>query len=509
MPDDTPQVLVLGASGYVGSHLVPRLIERGYRVRASARNREVLAARGWDCEVVAADVLRPDSLAAALEGIETAYYLVHSMGAGRGFSERDRRAAINFRTAAEAAGVQRIIYLGGLQPADSLSEHLASRRETGDQLRDGNVPVTELRAGIIVGPGSAAFEVIRDLVFHLPIMTTPRWVSSRTQPIALDDLLEYLVRLPEIEESAGQTYDVAGAETLTYRQMLETFATVVGRRIRIIPLPVLTPRLSSYWLDLVTAVPASIVRPLIDGLRHDLLANDEPIRTLIPLPLRNYEDAVRAALEAERSDAVTARWAEGSLVLRRYRPDVAFYSKRAGAHVEANAPAAQLWMQVASIGGGRGWYFANWLWKVRGMIDRLFGGVGMRRGRRHSTDLRVGEPVDFWRVAGIEPGHRLVLVAEMKLPGTAVLEFVVEPQGLYRSVLTTTGRFHPAGILGLLYWYALWPVHGWLFGRMSRAIAQAAAHAAADLPLSIGIEGPTPITTTGESGASEAPHHTG
>jgi uncharacterized protein YbjT (DUF2867 family) len=468
-------VLVLGASGYVGSHLVPRLIERGYRVRASARHRDVLASRGWDCEIIEADALRPETLTAALDGVEIAYYLVHSMGAGRGFAKRDRRAADRFRAAAEAAGVRRIIYLGGLQPAGARSEHLASRRETGERLRAGSVPVTELRAGIIVGPGSAAFEVIRDLVLHLPLMVTPRWVRSRTQPIALDDLIEYLVRLPEVEQSAGRTYDVAGSETLSYQQMLQTFARVVGKRVRILPVPVLTPRLSSYWLDLVTAVPASVARPLIDGLRHDLLAEDEPIRRLIPIPLRDYEQAVRAALAAERADAVTARWAEGSLVLRRQRQDVAFYSKRLTASGEAATPAAHLWERVTSIGGSRGWYYHNWLWRLRGLLDRLIGGVGMRRGRRHPQDVRVGDAIDFWRVVGIEPGHRLVLVAEMRLPGSASLELEVEPLTERRSALTTTARFHPAGAVGLLYWYALWPVHRPLFRGMTRAICEAAS----------------------------------
>jgi uncharacterized protein YbjT (DUF2867 family) len=467
-------VLVLGASGYVGSHLVPRLIERGYRVRASARQRDVLASRGWDCEIVEVDALRPETLTAALDGVEIAYYLVHSMGAGRGFAERDRQAADHFRAAAEAAGVRRIIYLGGLQPAGALSEHLASRRETGERLRAGSVPVTELRAGVIVGPGSAAFEVIRDLVLHLPLMVTPRWVRSRTQPIALDDLIEYLVRLLEVGESTGQTYDVAGSETLSYQQMLQTFARVVGKRIRIVPVPVLTPRLSSYWLDLVTAVPASVARPLIDGLRHDLLAHDEPIHRLIPIPLRDYEQAVRAALEAERADAVTARWAEGSLVLRRDRQDVAFYSKRLTASTEAAAPAARLWERVASIGGDRGWYYQNWLWRLRGLLDRLIGGVGMRRGRRHPQDVRVGDAIDFWRVVGVDPGRRLLLVAEMKLPGSASLELEVEPLAEGRSALATTARFHPAGAAGLLYWYVLWPLHGWLFRGMTRAICEAA-----------------------------------
>ena len=474
MNNEAPRVLVLGASGYVGSHLVPRLIERGYRVRASARHRDVLESRGWDCELIEADALRAETLVAALDGVDVAYYLVHSMSAGRDFARRDRVAATNFSVAAERAGVRRIVYLGGLQPPGDLSEHLASRRATGDALRAGTVPVTEIRAGIIVGPGSAAFEVIRDLVFHLPLMTTPRWVRSRTQPIALDDLLEYLVRLPETEETSGRSFDVAGSQTLSYQEMLEGFARVVGKRTRIIPLPVLSPRLSSYWLDFVTAVPASVARPLIDGLRHDLLADDAEIRRLIPIELKDYETAVRAAVEVERADAVTARWAEGSLVLRGYRHDVAYFSKRASASAEARVPASQLWAELSTIGGRRGWYHLEWLWRLRGVLDRIVGGVGMRRGRRHSSNIRVGDAIDFWRVVGVEDGQRLVLLAEMKLPGTASLEFEIAPAQPGSSTLTTTARFHPAGAAGMLYWYALWPIHRRIFQGMTRAICVAA-----------------------------------
>ena len=279
---------MVGASGYIGSHLVPRLMQRGHQVRAAARNRASLEARRWGgVECVSADVLRPDTLDSVLEEIDVAYYLVHSMGSGRDFPRLDREAARNFRRAAERAGVRRIIYLGGLQPPGERSAHLDSRAETGEILRDGVIPVTELRAGIIVGAGSAAFEVIRDLALHLPVMLTPRWVRSRTQPIALNDLLEYLTRVAEVPETAGQTYDVGGPDTLNYADMMRVFARVNGKRLRIIPVPVLTPRLSSYWLDLVTAVPANVARPLIEGLKHDLLADDSAIRALVPLAVEH------------------------------------------------------------------------------------------------------------------------------------------------------------------------------------------------------------------------------
>ena len=332
-------ILVLGASGYVGTHLVPELAARGHRVRASSRRRDTLEARGWEgVEIVAADALDPASLDVALDGIEIAYYLVHSMAAGRRFAELDRRAANTFREAAERAGVQRIVYLGGLQPEGEASSHLRSRRETGELLRAGPVPVTELRAGIVVGPGSAAFEVIRDLVYHLPVMVTPRWVRSRSQPIALDDLIAYLVRLPDHEETAGKIYDASGLEALTYEELMRQFARVAGRRLFVLPVPVLSPKLSSYWLDLITAAPASVARPLIDGLAHDLVSTDPwPLREAIPIRLHTYEQAVRAALAEEEAAGPPARWTEGAFRLRQSRHDISFSDKRARSEVRTSA----------------------------------------------------------------------------------------------------------------------------------------------------------------------------
>ena len=468
------RILILGASGYVGGHLAPRLASEGFEVRAAARRIDALRARGWQgVECVRADALDPESLREALGGVDVAYYLVHSMASGGDFSELDRRAAANFRDAAAEAGLRRIIYLGGLQPADSASPHLASRLETGDVLRGGSTPVTELRAGIVVGPGSAAFEVIRDLVYHLPLMLAPRWVKSRSQPIALDDLLDYLVgllQLPDDEES--HVYDAVGPETLSYGDLLRQFGDVVGRTVRIIPLPVLTPRLSSYWLDLVTAVPASVARPLIDGLKHDLISErPDALRELIPIPQRSYAQAVRQALAAEEASALTIRWTEGGFRYRRQRHDVSWYDKSVRVAVQSERPADDVWSDISSIGAERGWYYANALWKLRGAIDRAVGGVGMRRGRRHPTDLRVDDPLDFWRVAAVEPGRSLTLVAEMKLPGSAVLELSVEPNGA-GSTTQLQAHFHPAGVWGLLYWYVLWPIHMRMFRRTAEELAR-------------------------------------
>jgi uncharacterized protein YbjT (DUF2867 family) len=473
-------VAVLGASGYVGSHLVPRLVAEGYRVRAIARRRDVLEGRGWaGVDLVEADALRPETLPAAFEGVNILYYLVHSMGGGRGFAERDRQAAANVREAAAAAGVERIIYLGGLAPAGEPSEHLRSRLETGDVLRGGPVPVTELRAGLIVGPGSAGFEIIRDLVYHLPAMVAPRWVQSRTRFIALNDLLAYLVAVAAIPETAGRTFDVAGAETLRYRDLLTQFAEVVGKRRLILPVPLLSVRLSSYWLGLVTTVPAAVARPLIEGLRHDMLADDRAIRELVPIELHTYREAVEDALRIEREQGLPARWAEGALAYRGWNPEVSFYSRGERVEVPVAAPASDTWHAVATIGGRRGYYSADILWQLRGLLDRLVGGVGLRRGRRHPVQLRVGDAVDFWRVAAVEPGRRLVLVAEMRLPGSAVLEFEVEPTGEHTSKLIMTARFHPSGLWGLLYWFSVLPLHGFIFRRMPRNMGRFAERRAA------------------------------
>jgi uncharacterized protein YbjT (DUF2867 family) len=475
------KALVFGASGYIGTHLVPCLAARGMSVRAAARRRAALEARGWPdtVEIVAADAQQPATLAAALEGVDVAWYLVHSMAAGADFPRLDRQAAENFRDAAARAGVKRIVYLGGLQPAGDASAHLASRGETGDILRAGPVPVTEVRAGIIIGPGSAAFEVIRDLVFHLPVLLTPRWVRSHSQPIALENVLEYLARLPDFPEAAGAIYDVGGPEVLTYEQLMRDFAGLVGRSPLIVPVPVLTPQLSSYWLNFVTAVPTNVARALIDGLEHDVLADDAAIRALIPLELRTYRDAARDALALERAGEPGERWTEGSMLYRRNRPDFAFYAKRMGSETTTAAPIAAVWNEIATIGGENGYYFLDALWKARGCLDELTGGTGLARGRRDPQAVAVGDAIDFWRVVGVEPGRRLTLIAEMKLPGSAALEFEVEPAPAGRTRIVVTAYFHPAGAPGLVYWAALGPVHAVLFGGLVRAIAERAERATA------------------------------
>ena len=475
-----PLHLVFGASGYIGTHLVPALREAGRRVRATARNLEVLEARAWPgVECVAADALNPATLAGALEGVDTAYYLVHSMAAGRGFGALDREAATNFGEAAARAGVRRIVYLGGLLPRRPRSEHLRSRAETGEVLRASGVPVTELRAGMIIGPGSAAYEVIRDLVNHLPVMITPSWVRSRSTPIALDDLLAYLLAVGELDEAAGRTFDVAGPDTVTYEEIMRCYGRQQGRQPRILPVPWLSPKLSSYWLRLVTSVPVGVARALVEGLEHDLVADDAEIRRLVPSRLLGLEAAIRAAREADLRHDLAARWVEGSIACRNYRPEYGFYAKRASASATGDVPAERLFAEVCRIGGEEGWFYANGLWWLRRAGDWLAGGPSFRRRRRHPERLRVGDVVDSWRVIGLEPQQRLTLMMEMTGPGAGVLEFVVRPAEDGGASVTATAYWHPAGVAGLLYWYALVPAHLFIFTGLTRALVRRASRRAA------------------------------
>ncbi len=470
-----PLTLVFGASGYIGTHLVPRLCASGARVRAVARSPEVLAARGWDSvDCVAADATRPETLPAALDGVDIAYYLVHSMAAGKDFGRIDREAAANFAQAAAAAQVKRIVYLGGLVPDSANTEHIVSRRQTGDVLRTGSVPVTEIRAGIIVGPGSAAFEVMRDLVFHLPVMVTPRWVLAHSPPIALDNLLEYLLRIPTLPDTAGKILDAAGPDSLSYADMMRILADEANhRRPWIIPVPLLTPKLSSYWLHLITSVPTPVARALIEGMRQDFTADNREIQQLVPQKLLNFRESVQAAFEAERLHTVAARWTEGAFVFRNYRSDYAYYAKHAEGSALAQASPEAVWATLSRIGGDHRYFYMNSLWKIREVIDWLVGGQGLNYGRRHPSELRVGDTVDSWRVIGMQPQRRLTLFFGMRAPGSGVLEFELTPEG-DGTRIRATGFWHPAGVWGLMYWYALVPAHLFIFSGLTRAIAREA-----------------------------------
>ena len=469
---DKPRVVVMGASGYIGTNLVSELAARGYPVRAAARSMAVLAARGWKgVELAQADVLEMTTIEAALAGQDVAFYLVHCMRAGDDFDDVERRGAQNFAAAAARAGIKRIVYLGGLIPRDADSRHLVSRRVTGEILRAGTVPVTELRAGIIVGPGCASFEIIRDLVNHLPVMVTPRWVQSTSPPIALSNVLNYLIEVAVREEAAGRVFDIAGPEILSYKELMLQYGRAVGKSPLIVPVPVLSPRLSSYWLRLVTAVPVSTGRALIDGLKLHIEADDREIRALIPQRLLTYAEAVQEVFEVERRHAVAARWTEGALMYRDYNPNYSFYAKHDGGSFIARASPKAVWDHVAAIGGDNRYYALSWLWGIRETIDWALGGPGRNRGRRDPQEVRVGDVIDSWRVIGVDPPRRLTLAFGMKAAGAGVLVFDVTPVGPAHTRVTVTAYWHPAGALGLLYWYAFAPSHALVFHSMARAIA--------------------------------------
>ena len=467
--------LVFGASGYIGTNLVEFLLNEGRRVRASSRNIEVLQGRGWDgAEFCRADALEPASLDEVLQDIDTAYYLVHSMAAGSSFPELDAIAAGNFARAAARQDVRRIVYLGGLTPENPLSAHLKSREETGEILREGAVPVTELRAGMIIGPGSAAWEVIRDLVNYLPIMITPRWVSSKSTPIALSNLLRYLADVPKYEETAGEVYDVGCPEALTYKEIMLRYGDFVGKRPFIIPVPVLSPRLSSYWLWLVTSVPTNLARALIDGLSQDVVARDQRLAQLIPQDLLGFDDAVAEVLEADRKHSRPAHWVENAVPCESFNPAYSYYAKQAQGAALTGAKSADIWAFVNRIGNAGDFFHARPLWWLRRSLDWIIGGPSFRRHRRQFDKLRVGDVVDSWRVIGLEPEERLTLLMEMKAPGAGVLEFNIADLGDERRV-SVHAYWHPAGVWGLLYWYLTLPFHVFIFRGTARAIARNSA----------------------------------
>lgn len=476
-------ILVTGATGYIGGRLVSSLIEKGYRVRCLARDPSRLQGRSWygQAEVMKGDVLSPETLIPAMTGVDIAYYLVHSMASGADFRQRDLVAARNFASAARQASVQRIIYLGGLgDPQSDLSPHLRSRQQTGEVLRETGVPVTEFRAGIIVGSGSFSFEMIRNLTERLPVMICPRWVYTRTQPIAIQNVLEYLTTVLEIPQSAGKIIEIGGADILTYAEMMAGYAQARGLKRYLLSVPVLTPRLSSYWVHLVTPNPAAIARPLIEGLRNEIVVHDDTASRLFPtIQPMSYKEAVRAALAHLEAGQVETTWNDALVTTQSNLPPVLLTTLE-GMILEQRqrlvpeSPEA-VYHSFISLGGRRGWLFWNWAWRVRGLIDWLVGGVGMRRGRRDPEELRVGDAVDFWRVEAEEPGQLLRLRAEMKLPGQAWLQFQVRRQPDGQTLLIQTAYFAPKGLFGLLYWYGLYPIHQLIFSGLIKKVALRAA----------------------------------
>lgn len=467
------RILVTGATGYIGGRLIPRLLEGGHTVRVLVRDASRIAGRPWlpDVEVAVGDVLDRDSLVRALEGVDQAFYLIHSMLTA-GFETLDRRAAENFASAAPAT-LRRVIYLGGLLPqGEQRSKHLRSRAEVGSTLAR-SLRVLEFRAGPIIGSGSASFEMVRYLTERLPAMVAPRWIDNEVQPIAIDDVLRYLVGAVDGDETG--VIEI-GADRLTFRRMMQSYAAIRGLRRFIVPVPVLAPRVAGLWVGLVTPIPNSLAVPLIEGIVEPVLANTERARTAMPeiVPM-SYRDAVAAALA--RADDAETRWS-GALHASDalHAPNVVELTDREGAirevrTVDVAAPPADVFASFTSLGGARGWMAWNAAWWLRGALDRLIGGPGLRRGRRHPQHLLPGEALDFWRVESIEADRSLRLRAEMKVPGAATLQWEVSPEGA-GSRLVQTAMFVPRGLAGVLYWYILYPLHALIFSDLAQAIAR-------------------------------------
>lgn len=469
-------ILLTGATGYVGGRLLGRLESTGHRVRCLTRRPESLAAKvGPLTDVVGGDVLDRESLDVALKGVEVAYYLVHSMGSSDAFERTDRQAAETFAAAAKAAGVRRLIYLGGLgSEEEELSPHLRSRQVVGEILRASGIPTLEFRASIIIGSGSLSFEMIRSLVERLPIMITPKWVRVPAQPIAIDDVLAYLVAGLDVPDTACRIYEIGGADQVSYEGIMRAYARQRGLTLRMLTVPVLTPYVSSLWLGLITPLYARIGRKLIQSIVHSTVVHDPSAHAAFAIRPMGVEAAIAAAIAHEDQAFAATRWSDAlsSSGESRAWGGVAFGTRVVDSRtIEVDVPPAVAFRPVMRIGGETGWYAWNWLWRMRGFLDLLVGGVGVRRGRRSATDLTVGDTVDWWRVEAID-AQRLRLVAEMKVPGRAWLEFEVTGDA-GGSKIRQTATFDPVGLFGRLYWYALYPLHQLVFTGMLRGIARA------------------------------------
>lgn len=477
------KLLVTGATGYIGGRLVPKLLDAGHNVRCLVRNPAKLEGDPWRkrVEVVTADVLDADSLRGHMDGVEAAFYLIHSMdGSGGDFETRDRTAARNFREEADRAGVNRIIYLGGLGDSEDLSKHLSSRQDVGRGLRDGATPVTEIRAGVIIGSGSVSFEMLRYLTEVLPVMVTPSWVRTRCQPIAVADVLEVLAGVLDDGSAENRIFEIGGPDQMSYEELMQMYAEVAGLRRRLIlPVPVLSPRLSSHWVGLVTPLPTGVAKPLVESLRNEVVVEDNSLAESIAGPLLTCRDAISRALDRSAAHGVPTRWSDTDSHDSPAQP-LSTDPEWAGGSVmkdeqivEVSASTDAVFWAFTRIGGEFGYYTMNWAWSVRGFLDALFGGVGLRRGRRHPEQISAGEALDSWRVVDVVPGRSMQLYAQMKLPGQAWLTFEVEPSD-GGARLKQTALFVPRGLVGRLYWYLLIPFHLAIFGRMARRLARAA-----------------------------------
>lgn len=482
-----PRSLVTGATGYVGGRLVPQLLEAGHTVRVMVRDPRRAAAHDWsgDVEIAVGDATSQEQVRAALQDVDVLYYLLHSIGTGGDFAATERSIAQTFADEARAAGVRRIIYLGGMDPQDEqLSEHLRSRKEVGDVLLASGVPTAVLQAGIIIGSGSASFEMLRYLTERLPVMVTPKWVDTRIQPIAIRDVLRYLVGSADLPADVNRRFDIGGPEVLTYLDLMQRFAEIAGLpKRRILRVPVLSPGLSSHWVGLITPVPASLARPLVESLRNTVVAADKDIEKYVPDPpegLISFDRSVELALTKIQDLDVPTSWSSASTAGAPAEglptdPDWAGGSLYKDERTrEVKASPQNLWTVIEGIGGDNGWYSWGLAWRVRGLLDRMVGGPGLRRGRRNPRDLIVGDALDFWRVEDTDDATFLRLRAEMKLPGLAWLEMQVGQAAGGTTTFHHRALFHPKGLFGHLYWWSVYPFHGVVFGSMQRNIAQAA-----------------------------------
>lgn len=466
------RVLICGATGYVGGRLVPRLLEQGLHVRCLVRSPEKMSDFEWHAhprlEIVEGSLQDVATVRAVADGVDAAYYLVHAMiSAGEDYAQQDRLLATNFITGLRGSSCQRIIYLGGLgEMGPELSKHLRSRREVAEILQSSEIPTTVFRAAMIIGSGSASFEILRYLVDRLPVMITPKWVKTETQPIAIRDVLRYLVECLQVPATSGRVIDIGGRDTLTYQEMMQVMAKANGLSRRwIIPVPVLTPRLSSGWISLVTPVNARIARPLAEGLRNRTVCRNDAAIQLMPGPLFSVKEAINAALGKLAEGDIETRWSTAGEMPGdpAWSGGTSFKDERS---VEIEANPASAFRAICRIGGTHGYWGADWLWSLRGLIDKFVGGPGLRRGRRHPDETRFGEAIDFWRVSGYQQERVLKLRAEMKLPGEAELDFRVEPIDAGHVRVTQTARFRPRGLFGLAYWYSVLPLHSFVFPKM-------------------------------------------
>ena len=478
------RVLVTGATGYVGGRLVRELLSHGYRVRVLVRDAHRLHDYPWRdaVEVFEGDATKTGVLLDALRDIDLAYYLLHALMVSDDFEKVEEQLARDFGEAAEKNNVRRIVYLGGIASGDEkLSPHMSARAITGEILRASGVPTIELRAGVVIGSGSASFEMLRHLTERLPIMVTPKWLKNRIQPIAIRDVLRYLVGSATIDEKINRDFDIGGPEVFTYMEMMQIYASVAGLRKRIIiPLPVLTPKLASGWIGLVTPVPVTLAKRLVASLKHEVVARNDEIRKYVPDPpggLTDFRKAVSLALTRIKNLEVETRWSSAQTPGTHSEPLPTDPSWAGGSLYKderrfiSNDSIEQVWERVEAIGGANGYSTATWAWELRGLMDRLVGGVGLRRGRRDPLKLREGESLDFWRVEAIDRPRLLRLRAEMKLPGLAWLEFRVEKTADGKTLLTQRALYHPRGLFGHLYWWAVFPMHGIVFPSMAKKLA--------------------------------------